>query len=199
MPQPCQLIHTSASPFARKVCIAAQEAGVALELLSVRPNPVAAPADIADANPLGKVPVLRTPDGTVFYDSAVICHRIAGQTALYPSGDAGWRALRREALADGVMDAAVLIHYENTLRPESLRWQAWLDGQMDKILRSLKVMEDDIQSFSAPDIGDIATGCALGYLDFRVPYLDWRTPHPALAAYAELLFARGAFRDTVPA
>ena len=128
----------------------------------------------------------------------MICRDLGMGHALYPTGAAEWRALRREALADGLLDAALLARYETFLRPENLRWQGWIDGQLAKIGSALAVMAADAPNAENPDIGDFATACALFYLDFRYPQIDWRGRHPQLADFAAAMAARPAFRDTQP-
>lgn len=193
-----ELLYAAPSPFVRKVRIVAAELGLPLTLTEVAASPVAAAPEVTARNPLGKIPALVTPDAGVLYDSAVICAYLGAGSALYPEGGAGWQARRREALADGLIDAALLARYETTLRPEALRWPDWTAGQMDKVHRALAAMAEDPSHPEAPDIGDIATGCALGYLDFRFPDLNWRGAYPALATLAGLLHARPAFLDTAP-
>lgn len=196
--QTCTLYHAAPSPFVRKVRVVAQEVGQDLKLLPVLASPVAPPAELLGANPLGKIPALRIPSGEVLYDSAVICRYLGQGTAMYPEGPGLWRALRREALADGLIEAALLARYEVTLRPEELRWSDWVDGQLDKVTRALTAMAQDGGSPHSPDIGDIATGCALAYLDFRYPQLDWREDFPGLALFADAMNERDAFRATRP-
>ncbi|MBL1405376.1 MAG: glutathione S-transferase [Hyphomicrobiales bacterium] len=199
MTQSLQVIFAKASPFVRKVCVVAAETKKSLERIDVFASPLEGRSEVIDLNPLGKIPALRTLSGEVIYDSTVICRYLGDGTTLYPNGDALWRALRREALADGLMDAALLVRYETTMRPEPLRWQEWHEGQMEKVMRALSAMAADVTHTSAFDIGDIATGCALGYLDFRFPDLDWRSTHPDLATYAKPLHARTSFQETIPA
>lgn len=193
------LFFSPTSPYVRKVCIVAAETGIALNLITATANPVDRSPDLVAVNPLGKVPCLRMTDGELLYDSPVICRYLAQGSALYPAGDAQWRALRREALADGVLDAALLTRYETFIRPESRQWQGWIDSQLAKISSALQLMERDRPDAEAPDIGDIATGCALFYLDFRFPQIDWRSAHPGLAAFAEALGTRTSFASTRPA
>lgn len=193
------LIYALPSPFVRKAVIVAAEAGIMLDRKDATASPIATNPDLEKINPLGKVPALILPSGDVLYDSPVICRYLGDGTPLYPTDTAGWRALRREALADGLIDAALLLRYETTLRPEALRWVDWMDGQMAKIHQALRVMAQEAEIVSGFDIGDVATGCALGYLDFRYPDLDWRSRHPALAIYAETLFGRTSFIESAPA
>lgn len=192
------LFFSPTSPYVRKVRIVAAETGTALNLIAATANPVDRSADLVAVNPLGKVPCLRLASGELLYDSRVICRYLAAGSALYPGGDAEWRALRREALADGLLDAALLARYETFIRPEPQQWQGWIDGQLAKIGSALQVMERDQPNAETPDIGDIATGCALFYLDFRYPQIDWRGAHPGLAAFAEAMGRRSSFTATQP-
>ena len=158
---------------------------------------------VAD-NPLGKIPCLVLDDGGALYDSRVICEyldTLHQGARLFPAGGAErWEALRLQALADGIMDAALLTRYETFLRPEALRWTAWVDGQLDKVARAL----DRIEAVAAPafgarvDIGTITVACALGYLDFRFGSLDWRGSRPVIAAWYEGFAARPSMQATTP-
>lgn len=196
--QICQLFHAAASPFVRKVRVVAHEADQALDLIAVHATPLATPDALLAVNPLGKIPTLRTPSGEELYDSRVICRYLGEGAGLYPPAPLLWRALRREALADGLLEAALLARYETILRPEERRWEDWIAGQSGKIMRALAAMATDNANAERPDIGDIATGCALAYLDFRYPQIDWRSTHPGLAGFAETLFARPSFQNTEP-
>lgn len=193
-----ELFYSPTSPYVRKVRVTAAETGTALTLIPSVANPVDRSAELVAVNPLGKVPCLRLPDGELLYDSRVICRYLGTGHALYPTGAGEWRALRREALADGLLDAALLARYETFIRPEPQQWQAWIDGQLAKIGSALEVMAADAPNGESPDIGDIATACALFYLDFRYPQIDWRQRHPQLADFAALMAARPGFRDTQP-
>ena len=193
-----ELFYSQPSPYVRKVRVTAAETGTALTLIPAAANPVDRSAELVAVNPLGKVPCLRLENDELIYDSPVICRYLGASSALYPTGDAEWRALRREALADGLLDAALLARYETFLRPENLRWQSWIDGQIAKIDASLNAMAADTPNAETPDIGDLATACALFYLDFRYPQIDWRQRHPGLADFAAAMGARPAFRDTPP-
>lgn len=195
------LFYSPTSPFVRKVCVMATELGHKLTLEPIAASPVSPEPhpDLLAANPLGKVPALQLPSGRVLYGSQVICRYLGQGTPFYPDGDAHWDAVTREALADGLVDAALLARYENHLRPEALRWSDWAKGQMAKVNRALDAMEATRPDAARFDIGDVATGCALGYLDFRYPEIDWRGQYPHLQAFAGIIFARDSFRDTVPA
>ena len=142
-------------------------------------------------------------DGTSLFDSRVICEyldQLSGAPKLFPAGGAArWGALRRQALADGLMDAAVLLRYEQALRPEALRWTDWMNGQQAKITGTLDVMESEAGGFgTAFDIGHIGFACALGYLDFRYGHLDWRNGRPALAKWFAAVSQRPSLLATMP-
>jgi glutathione S-transferase len=199
-----KLYFNPASPFVRKVRVTAHELGLSdrIELCSVTLTPVSPHEDVRSDNPLGKIPALVTDDGAVLYDSPVICEyldALAGGNRIFPSpGGARWTALRRQALADGIMDAAVLIRYEQALRPQELRWQDWTEGQWLKIRTALDALEhEDLPA--ALDIGTIAVACALGYLDLRFAGEGWRTSRPRLAAWMAACSQRPSLATTTPA
>lgn len=189
------LFHNPASPYVRKVMVLLHETGqldrVALHASQLTPvNPDTA---LNQDNPLGKIPALRLADGNVLYDSRVILDYLdqqhVGNPLIPREGSARWRRLTLAALADGIMDASVLIRYELALRAPEKHWELWLDGQRDKIRRALAVLEADVIAELAShfDVAAISVACALGYLDFRHPDLQWRDAQPRLAAwYAEV-------------
>ncbi|SDZ45981.1 glutathione S-transferase [Pseudomonas sp. NFIX28] len=189
------LFHNPASPYVRKVMVLLHETGqldrVALQASQL--TPVSPDAALNQDNPLGKIPALRLADGSVLYDSRVILDYLdqqhVGNPLIPREGSARWRRLTLAALADGIMDASVLIRYELALRAPEKHWEQWLDGQRDKIRRALAVLEADAIAELAShfDIAAISVACALGYLDFRHPDLQWRDAQPQLAAwYAEV-------------
>lgn len=199
-------LHTNpASPFGRKVKVAAIETGLLerLELRTVQTSAVATDAELTADNPLGKIPCLVLDDGQALYDSRVICEYLdtlhAGERLFPAEGPARWTALRRQALADGLADAALLARYETFLRPEALRWPEWVDGQLAKARRAVAQLEQEAQALAARlDIGTITVGCALGYLDFRFPALGWRDGAPRLAAWFDAFAQRPSMRRTQP-
>ncbi len=200
-----RLIHAPTSPFVRKVMVVAHESGLAgaIETVFNPASPLQRDPALTDANPLGKIPVLELADGTTLYDSPVICEYLATRgraPGLFPAaGPARWAALTQQALGDGLLDAALAARYEATLRPEPLRWQGWRDIQLGKIAGALARMEALVPELpDAPSIGTITFGCALGYLDFRFPELDWRGRHPALAPWFAAFDARPAMAATRP-
>jgi glutathione S-transferase len=185
------LRHHPASPYARKVRIAAAQLGLA-DRLELSTADTADPADpIRAQNPLGKIPTLLLDDGAALYDSRVIVaylDHLAGGAGLIPPVPARrFGALRLEALGDGICDAALLIRYELTTRPEAQRSASWVELQQGKIDRALVALE------AAPppaprDIGHVAIACALGYLDLRFDGA-WRVGAPKLVAWLDA-FAR---------
>lgn len=195
-----KLFYSPASPFARKVLVCAAEAGVAVETIPAAASPVARDLTVVGKNPLGKIPVAMLEDGAVLYDSRVICQWIGRQPGgemLYPDS-IYFDILRREALADGVMDALILSRYETVLRPEALRWDDWLHGQGEKVGSGLAAMEQEVLTVAGFDAGAVATACALGYLDFRFPDLNWRDGRPALTEWFDTVSARGSMDRTRP-
>lgn len=200
-----QLIYAKPSPYSRKVRVVIIEKGLAGRIEDVLASPMEDPAALLDANPLGKVPALRLDDGRCLYDSWVICEYLDSLTPtprLIPDGDARFDVLRRCALADGVLDAAVTARLE-LLRPEDHRWAPWTDRQRRAIARGLAAMEQDLASLGpAPTspltLAHVEFAVALEYLDFRFPDIAWRDAHPALAAWLAEFSQRPSMRATVP-
>ncbi len=196
-----QLRFSPTSPYVRKVLVVAHELGLADRIERVDTNPwVPDPALFRD-NPLGKVPALTTDDGDVLFDSPVICEYLdtLGGPRLFPEqGRPRWQALRLQALGDGVLDAAVLRRLE-TQRPSEERSKDWEVLQQDAVGRSLDALEHEAAHWDdALNIGHVAVGCALGYLDFRFNAEDWREEHPTLAAWFQIFAARPSMAATVP-
>ena len=153
-------------------------------------------------NPLGKVPTLLTDDGTVLYDSRVICEYLndLGAGKLFPAAGAQrWQVLTEQSLGDGILDAALLARYEGAMRPEALRWADWTTGQLDKIHCGLAAIDAKADSLGERvDIGTITMGCVLGYLDLRFDHLGWRQQHTKAAAWFARFNARPAMQATLP-
>ncbi len=200
-----QLFFNPASPFVRKVRVAAHELGLAerIELTSVAPLPIRPVASLAQANPLGKIPCLRLDDGTTLYDSRVIAEyldALGGSPRLFPpAGAARWTALRRQAQADGIMDAAVSVRYERAVRPPERQFPEWIGGQLTKVRQALDALEAEARLLrDGWTIGEIAIACALGYLDFRFPEENWRGERPALAEFFARANERASMQATAP-
>lgn len=184
------LRYSAASPYARKIRIAADLLGLA-DRIEIVAASTADPADtLRSQNPLGKIPTLILEDGSALYDSRVIADYLdhLGGGRLIPPAPGRFEALRLQALGDGINDAALLIRYETAMRRPELRDQDAIDLQQGKIDRALKMLE------AAPptgevDIGQIAVACALGYLDLRFEG-QWRAGHPKLVAWLDDFAAR---------
>jgi glutathione S-transferase len=201
-----KLIGSLTSPYVRKVRIVMAEKKLDFELVL---EDVWGSDAILQSNPLGKVPCLVMEAGEALFDSRVIVEYI---DTLSPVGrlmpDRGReRAEVRtwEALADGVLDAAILARLELTWsgRSDGQRSQAWIDRQLSRVDASLAAMSRGLAAKPwctgiHMSLADIAVGCALGYLDFRFPRIDWRSDHANLAKLATKLFARQSFLDTSP-
>jgi len=199
-----KIFFAPASPFVRKCLVAAAELGLRerIELVSAAAHPVNRDKNVVAHNPLGKIPTLLADDGSVLYDSRVICEYLnaLGDGHLLPrEGNARWSVLAEQALADGICDAAVLTRYETFARPEPLRWNEWIAGQLEKVTSGLDLIEERAAGFAdRVDLGTIAFGCALGYLDFRFASLAWRDNRPHAAAWFERFGERPSMIDTRP-
>jgi len=198
-----KMFFSASSPFVRKVSVTAAELGLTIDHQPEAANPVKRNRAILAQNPLGQVPTFIADDGTVLYDSRVICEYLdahAGGGRIFPAvGPQRWQVLVEQSLGDGLLDAALLARYEVALRPEEKRWDGWFDGQLDKILTALDAMEEGATGYGdRVDIGTITIGCALGYLDFRFAELDWREGRPALAAWQARFDARPSMQASRP-
>jgi glutathione S-transferase len=192
-----------ASPFVRKVRIAASVLGLDREI-KLEAADTANPADmIRQQNPLGKIPALVLEDGTVLFDSRVILdyldHRAGGGIIVPRDGTARFAALRLQALADGLMDASILLVYEGRWRPPEKHEAKWVDHQAGKVERALAALEAAPPALTTPPhVGLITLACALGYRDFRFQG-TWRKDHPRLVAWLDQFAAAvPAFDATKP-
>lgn len=200
-----KLFFSPASPYARKARVVLAEKRIDCELEPVAVGGSDSPVNAY--NPLGKVPTLLLDDGSTLYDSRVIVDfldNVSPIGRLIPEGHRDRAAVRRwEALADGILDAALLVRRESQ-RPQTGEGAAWAARQMEKIARGLTQMASDLEGRQwchneRYSLADIALGCCLGYLDFRKPGgVDWRASHPGLLAHYERLLERPAFADTAP-
>ncbi len=195
-----KLRFSPTSPFVRKVMVMAHEIGLAERIELVATD--ARDASVKFENPLGKVPTLITDGGEALFDSRVICEFLDGLhdgAKLFPAaGGERLQALRLQALADGIMDAAILQIYEN-LRPEAQRSPDWLAKQKGKVAGGLDALEDQVDGFGeAFTIGLLSVGCILGYLDFRFSDDNWRADHPGLADWFETIIDRPSMTATTP-
>ena len=201
-----KLWHSPASPFVRKVLIAAHETGLAgnLEIVEANTSAVNRNMKLVADNPSGKIPALVLKDGTVLADSSVICaylDTLAKGRKLAPAKSiARFRVLTLESIGNAIMDAAVLARYERALRPEDKRWADWEKGQVAKVTSSLDAIEkQSLKLLNGPvNIGAIAVAAALGYLDFRFADLEWRKSRPGLKTWFEKFAKRPSMRATEP-
>lgn len=198
-----RLRYAAASPFVRKVMIVLHETGQldSVTLESGATSPLDSNPEVLAINPLGKIPCLVSEEGLALYDSRVITRYLDGLhggTKLYPAGAAEFPTLVLEATGDAMMEAGLAVIYERRLREEGRRSEDWMAAQQGKIARALDALEG--RKFAeALDIGQVAVGCALGYLDFRFADWDWRASRPGLAAFAKRLGKRPSFQATLPA
>lgn len=194
-----QLWHAYTSPFARKVRIVAHELGISSQLTLTETNPWT-DGRLRPLNPLAKVPTLVLDDGGVLYESAVICEYLdatCGQGKLFPSaGDARWRALMLQALADGACGSATRLFADEHRAPTERS-----DEMMARLKEAVEAGLDALEAHTglnadAPTIGEISVAAFLGYLDFRWPDRDWRATRPALARFAARIEERPSLRMT---
>jgi glutathione S-transferase len=185
------------SPFGRKVNIAAAVLGLDRDIRIEQAETTDPNDSVRTQNPVGKIPVLITEDGTTLFDSRVIVeyldHRAGGGKIFPREPAARFAALRLQALCDGILDASILQIYEARWRPPEHHVAKWLDHQVGKVARSLAALEADLPGLDAiPHVGQIALACALGYRDLRFQGA-WRKDHPRLVAWLD------RFAASVPA
>jgi glutathione S-transferase len=200
-----KLLGSLLSPYTRKVRVALAEKRIECELEIVDVAPV--DNAVNPYNPLGKIPALLLDDGTPLYDSRVIVEfvdNVSPFSRLIPDDKRDRMQVRRwEALADGVLDAGLLVRYES-LRDAAERSQAWTQKQLARVQRGMAQMAQDLNGRTwchgdRYSLADIALGCCLGWLDFRRPGgLDWHAEYPSLAKHYAKLMERPAFADTAP-
>lgn len=200
-----KLIGTTTSPYVRKVRIVLNEKKIDYALLL---EDLSAPdSTLREFNPLGKVPCLIMEDGKTLYDSSVIAEYLDTITPvgklLPPGGRARADAKCWEALANGVMDAAILARLEETTRPKGQQSAKWIEHQLGKVHSGLKAMSQQLGDKNwchdnTYSLADIAVGCALGWLSFRFGQINWRSDYENLASLLDRLSERPSFQETVP-
>jgi len=199
-----KLLLAGPSPFVRKVLVVLEETGQtdAVEQVSVVAAPGGTAPELAAANPVGKIPALVRNDGPTLYDSRVICRFFDDRAGagLYPARDP-WATLTLEATGDGMMEAAVSMIYERRFRPSEIVSEDWIAAQWEKVTRTLDALDARwMGHLNGPlDIGHIAVGCALGYLDFRHADRDWRQGRDALTRWYASFAERPSMQATMPA
>ncbi|QFT91369.1 putative GST-like protein YibF [Roseovarius sp. THAF9] len=198
-----QLISAKPSPYGRKVKVTLIETGLIdeVEMVEVMTTPVATDTTVAAANPVGKIPALVRDEGPTLYDSRVICRYLDARagTKLYPEGRI-WETLTLEATAEGILDAALAMVYERRVRPENMVYEPWIEAQWEKISRSVAAINARWMShLRGPlDAGQIAVGCALGYLDFRLDDRGWRKGNDALDDWFAVFAERESMTASAP-
>lgn len=200
-----KLFSSNASPYVRKVRVVIREAKLTDRIEEV-PTPTTlleSNPGLTAANPLARVPSLTRDEGPTLYDSRVICRYLdaTAGAGLYPEARL-WEVLTLEATADGILDSAVTgISYEKRLRPAEKVMEEWMDAHWAKVARAVKVVNDRwMSNLAGPvDIGQIAMGCALGYLDFRHDERNWRQGCDALSEWYARFAERDAMKATAPA
>ncbi len=200
-----KLLASPASPYTRKVRIVLAEKRIECDMETVDVQPVDNPVN--SHNPLGKIPTLVLDDGTALYDSRVIVEfldSVSPISRLIPDGMRERVAVRRwEALADGVLDAGLLVRYES-LREKNEQSPAWSAKQLARMRRGMEQMQSELNGRGwchngRYSLADIALGCCLGWLAFRKPGgIDWHAGYPGLAQHYKKMMERPAFAETVP-
>src|ERR1700712_5939947 len=201
-----KLSFSPASPFVRKVRIAAIELGLIdrIELVPTTLAPGQAnDAYVRDVNPLKKLPVLILDGGDVVLDSYVIVEyldELAGGGKLIPaSGPARWKVKSDHSLLQGRLDSMLLCRYEKAVRPQGLQWQAWSDDHWNRAWQGMARFDKQADVLSRPlDIVQIGLVCVLGYADFRFADCGWRKACPNLAAFYEKMMARESVKISAP-
>ena len=200
-----KLYGTHTSPYVRKVRIVLAEKK--LECQFVLEDVSAPDTKIQEINPLGKVPCLEMEDGAVLYDSRVIVEYLDTLTPvgklIPPSGRERAEVKCWEALADGVLDAAILVRLEETKRTVEQQSAQWIQHQLRKVVAGLEAMSTElgVKPFcngNQYSLADIAVGNALGWLNFRFPQIDWRDAYPNLSKLYDKVSERASFKDTIP-
>jgi glutathione S-transferase len=200
-----KLLASLISPYTRKVRVVLAEKRIDCEMELVDVQPVDNPVNAH--NPLGKVPTLVLDDGSALYDSRVIVEfldSVSPVARLIPDDKRDRVQVRRwEALADGVLDAGILVRYES-LRPTNEQSAAWVDKQVARMHRAMRQMSEEFEGRTwchgdRYSLADIALGCAIGWLDSRKPGgVDWRAEYPILTEHYDKLLERPAFSETAP-
>ena len=197
-----KLYYIAASPFSRKALITALECGLGDRIEIINTNPHLSEPDFVALNPFSKIPTLVLDDGTVLYESLLICEYLdglaGGARVLPPSGPARLQVMRKHAIGNGIMEAAVLRRVES-LRAKEADRDKNLARQQTIVERALDRLETTIESFGEGiDLGNIAIAVSLAYLDFRFGPDGWRQQRPKLANWYPGFAARKSFVDTVP-
>lgn len=197
-----KLYYSSTSPFVRKVNVFALETGLDKKIEWVKTNPWLAEDILTTENPLSKIPTLITDDGDIIYDSRVICEyldTLYDGKKFHPLNlDERWKALRLQALADGILEAGIARFLERK-RAKEVQSKDWDSIQKESVERGLNNLENTFLAWSEHlDIGVISVACVLGWLDFRFSNEDWRAQRPKLSRWFESFSQRPSMTKTVP-
>ena len=199
-----KLTFSPASPFARKVRIAAIELGLIdkIELAPATVAPGQANEEYSRITPLKKLPVLILGDGEVILDSYVIVeylNELAGGDLIAGYGPKRWQQKTDHSLLDGVLDSMLLCRYEKITRPQGSQWPAWYDDHWNRAWTGLARFEqrDDVLN-GRLSISQIALVCVLGYADFRFADCGWRKAYPKLDAFHQKMLQRPSIKISVP-
>ena len=200
-----KLTFSAASPFARKVRIAAIELGLIdrIEFVPTTVAPAQANDEYSNITPLKKLPVLILDDGNVVLDSYVIVEyldELAGGDKLIPaSGPERWKVKSDHSMLQGMLDSMLLCRYERMARPQALQWQGWADDHWNRAWRGMARFNGKPEVLSRPlDIVQIALTCVLGYADFRYPDCGWRKAYPHLDAFHARMLERPSVKISLP-
>ena len=199
-----KLTFSPASPFARKVRIAAIELGLIdkIELVPTSVAPGTPTDEYSKIHPLKKLPVLILDNGDVIVDSYVIVeylNEIAGGDLIPDYGPTRWKVKTDHSLLQGMLDSMLLCRYEKMVRPQGLQWQAWSDDHWNRAWSGMARFDKQAEVLSRPlDIVQIALTCVLGYADFRFADCGWRKAYPNLDAFHERMLSRPSVKISVP-
>lgn len=201
-----KLYYGTTSPYVRKVVMAAIECGLNDRIERDEIFPWDAKTDYGGVNPVGKVPALVTDQGQLLYDSPVIVEYLDslhdGAKLIPSSGEERFEILRISALADGMMDAVILLYSELERRPKELHWEFWDDRMRNTVARSLDALDVDANTFDADraDIAQISTACGVGWIEFRKSILgiDWRDGRPNLSKWFDAFSKRPSVLESMP-
>jgi len=197
-----ELKYSPTSPYVRKVLVVANELGITDRLLLTNTDPRAGIASLSLLNPLSKIPTLITDSGGVMFDSSVICEYLNaeyGEYRLLPEdGQRRWEILTRSVLAQGILDAAILVRLEE-MRPDSEQSPQWISIQLGKAAAALDFFNTALRRAPLnPDISQITLGCALGWLQFRHPHRPWFANRETLQRWYLEFSERPSMRVTAP-
>jgi glutathione S-transferase len=200
-----KLTYSPASPFARKVRIAAIELGLIdkIEFVPTTAVPGQPNDEYTRITPLKKLPVLILDNGDVLLDSYVIAEyldELDGGNRLIPaSGPARWKVKSEHSMLQGMLDSMLLCRYENAVRPEALRWKGWTDDHWNRAWTGMARFEQQPDLLSRPfDMGAIGLVCVLGYADYRFADCGWRKAYPRLDAFHQKMLERESVKVSVP-